>query len=117
MKMKKILFSLLLLSSMNLFSQEFFKVLKVNDIPVNGSYVVLSFPKELGDPVSNLIIGIPSKTSVFTKVSTGDFMDDYYTIYSNDDKFKFVFSECKIDVYDENNKLLYNLETKKILYN
>ena len=116
--MRKLLFSLLLLSSLNLFSQEFFKVLKVNDVPVTGSYVVLSFPKELGDPVSNLIIGIPSKTSIFTKVSTGDFMDDYYTMYSNDDKFKFVFSECKIDVYDISNKIvLYSLETEKIPYN
>lgn len=115
--MKKILFSLLL-SSMSLFSQEFFKVLKVNDVPVNGSYVVLSFPKELGEPVSNLIIGIPSQTSIFTKVSIGDFMDDYYTIYSNDDKFKFIFSECKIDVYDIDKKIvLYSLETEKIPYN
>jgi hypothetical protein len=115
--MKKLLFSLLLLSSINLFSQEFFKVFKVNDISVTGSYVVLSLPKELGDPISNLIIGIPSQTSIFTKVLTGDFMNDYYTVYSNDNKFKFVFSECSIDVYDIKNKIkLYTLETEKIPY-
>lgn len=115
--MRKLLFSLLLLSSINLFSQDF-KVLRVNDTLVTNSHVILNFPKELGDPISKLSIVLPLKKLVFINVYTGDFMEDYYTIYSNDDKFKFVFSECKIDVYYENNKLLYNLEIEKNpLYN
>ena len=110
--MRKLLFSLLLLSSMNLFSQDF-KVVRVNDTLVTNSHVILKFPKKK----SSLKVVLPLKTLVFKNISDGDSDDESNTMYSNDDKFKFVFSKYKIDVY-ENNKILYNLEIEKNpLYN
>ncbi len=107
--MKKILFSLLLLFSLNCFSQKYI-VSKVNDTIVNNSYVYESkdFPKKV-------IIKVNSNKLEFCNVVPGDFVDGVYSLYSKDDKFRFSFSKDKVIVYTLNKdkwEVLYNIDLK-----
>lgn len=107
--MKKILFSLLLLFSLNCFSQKYI-VSKVNDTIVNNSYVYESkdFPKKV-------IIKVNSNKLEFYNVVPGDFVDGVYSLYSKDDNFRFSFSKDKVIVYAISKDkwiVLYNIDLK-----
>jgi hypothetical protein len=107
--MKKLLLSLLLLFSLNCFSQKYI-VSKVNDTIVSNSYVYESkdFPKKV-------VIKVESNKLEFDNVVPGDFVDGVYSLYSKDDNFKFSFSKMKVIVYTLNKdkwKVLYNIDLK-----
>jgi len=94
--MKKLLFTLVLLFSLISYSQEY-KVLRVNDTICKNGYVSVStdFPKVV-------VIKTDNQTLKFEDVVPGDEMDDYYTLYSNDDNFRFDFYQCKVVFYTKN---------------
>jgi hypothetical protein len=107
--MKKLLLSLLLLFSLNCFSQKYI-VSKVNDTIVSNSYVYESkdFPKKV-------VIKVESNKLEFDNVVPGDFVDVVYSLYSKDDNFKFSFSKMKVIVYTLNKdkwEVLYNIDLK-----
>ena len=108
--MKKLLLSLLLLLfSLNSFSQKYI-VSKVNDTIVSNSYVYESkdFPKKV-------VIKVESNKLEFDNVVPGDFVNDFYSLYSKDDNFKISFSKNKVIVYTLNKdrwEVLYNIDLK-----
>ena len=107
--MKKLLLSLLLLFSLNSFSQKYI-VSKVNDTIVSNSYVYESkdFPKKV-------VIKVESNKLEFDNVVPGDFVNDFYSLYSKDDNFKISFSKNKVIVYTLNKdrwEVLYNIDLK-----
>jgi hypothetical protein len=110
--MKKLLFALVLLFGLTSYSQEKFGYIdKVNDVITNGYFSVSpEFPKVV-------VIKTNTDTLKFEKVVPGDEMDDYYTMYSNDDNFRFDIYETKVIVYTMNPDKtkyikLYNIELK-----
>jgi hypothetical protein len=110
--MKKLLFALVLLFSLTSYSQDKVDIInKVNDTIINGYFSVSpDFPKVV-------VIKTETETLRFDDVVPGDEMDDYYSLYSNDDSFRFDIYECKVIVYtinpDKNQYVkLYNIELK-----
>lgn len=106
--MKKLLYTLVLLFSLTSYSQEKF-IDKVNDT-INSGYFSISpdFPKVV-------VIKTETETLRFDDMVPGDEMDDYYSLYSNDDSFRFDIYECKVMVYTINPDKteyvkLYNIE-------
>ena len=114
--MKKLLLALVLflfgLTSYS-YSQEikFISIDKVNDVNTNGYFSVSpDFPKVV-------VIKTETETLRFENVVPGDEMDDYYSLYSNDDSFRFDIYQCKVIVYNINPDKteyikLYNIELK-----
>lgn len=107
--MKKLLLSLLLLFSLNSFSQKYI-VSKVNDTIVSNSYVYESkdFPKKV-------VIKVESNKLEFDNTVPGDFFNGFYSLYSKDDNFKISFSKNKVIVYTLNKdrwEVLYNIDLK-----
>lgn len=107
--MKNLLLSLLLLFSLNSFSQKYI-VSKVNDTIVSNSYVYESkdFPKKV-------VIKVESNKLVFKKSIPGDFVNGFYSLYSKDDNFKISFSKTKVIVYTLSKdrwEVLYNIDLK-----
>jgi len=111
--MKKLLFALVLLFSLTSYSQEkkFESINKVNDKIATGYvYESIDYPKVV-------VIKTDTETLRFEDVVPGDEMDDYYTLYSNDDNFRFDIYKCKVIVYTKNTDKtayvkLYNIELK-----
>lgn len=107
--MKNLLLSLLLLFSLNSFSQKYI-VSKVNDTIVSNSYVYESkdFPKKV-------VIKVESNKLEFDNAVPGDFVNGFYSLYSKDDNFKISFSKNKVIVYTLNKdrwEVLYNIDLK-----
>ena len=105
--MKNLLLSLLLLFSLNSFSQKYI-VSKVNDTIVSNSYVYESkdFPKKV-------VIKVESNKLEFDNAVPGDFVNGFYSLYSKDDNFKISFSKNKVIVYTLNKdrwEVLYNID-------
>lgn len=107
----KNLLLLLLLFSLNCFSQKYI-VSKVNDKIVNSSYVYKSkdFPNKV-------VIKLESNKLEFNNVIPGDFVDGVYSLYSKDDNFKFSFSKNKVMIFTKDIDksqwiILYNIDLK-----
>lgn len=110
--MKKLLFALVLLFSLASYSQDKVDVInKINDTITDGYFSVSpDFPKVV-------VIKTETETLRFDDMVPGDEMDDYYSLYSNDDSFRFDIYQCKVIVYTINPDKteyvkLYNIELK-----
>lgn len=102
--MKKFLFTLVLLFALTSYSQDKKIIFKVNDTITSGCfYVSPDFPKVV-------LIETETETLRFDDVVPGDEMDDYYSLYSNYDSFRF-------DIYHNNSKVIvYTINPDKTEY-
>ena len=108
--LKSLLFILVLLFTLTSYSQDKVDVIKkVNDTITSGYFSISpDFPKVV-------VIKTETETLRFDDMVPGDEMDDYYSLYSNDDTFRFDIYECKVIVYTINPDKteyvkLYNIE-------
>lgn len=100
--MKKTLTALFILFFSTSYSQDRFQTItKINDIIVLDGYIYESetYPKVV-------LLKTDDMEVRFENVIPGDYMDDYYSLHSKDDVFRFDFYDFKVIVYVLN-------ETKK----
>jgi hypothetical protein len=93
--MKFFLFALFIFFSFISYSQDRCQTItKINDSIVSDGYVYESenYPKVVVLKTDNMKVS-------FENVVPGDYMEDYYSLYSKDDIFRFDFYDFKVIVY------------------